>query len=82
VYRPLLSVSLQPEVLFYDRWMQLNEEAHGGFRSWAKRMFSGMELDTSDKIDKKIRFILDTSPTWDRFWMLPYSSFFLHPNHL
>jgi len=64
--RPLLSVSLQPEVLFYDRWMQLNEEAHGGFRSWAKRMFSGMELDTSDKIDKKIRFILDTSPTWDR----------------
>lgn len=64
--RPLLSVALQPEVLCYDKWMQLNEETHGGFRSWAKRIFSGMELDTPDKIDKKIRFILDTSPTWDR----------------
>jgi len=64
--RPLLSVALQPEVLSYDKWMQLNEEAHGGLRSWAKRMFSGMELDTSDKIEKKIHFILNTSPTWDR----------------
>lgn len=63
--RPLLSVAFLPEVFFYDRWLQLKEEAHG-VRSWAKRMFSGMELDTSDKIDKKIRFILNTSPTWDR----------------
>ncbi|KAH9299468.1 hypothetical protein KI387_031150, partial [Taxus chinensis] len=62
---PLLSVALQQEVLSYDKWMQLNEESRGGFREWLKRMFSGIERDASDKIDKKICFILSTSPTWD-----------------
>ncbi|XP_057820432.2 uncharacterized protein LOC131033275 [Cryptomeria japonica] len=64
--RALPSVTLHQEVLSYDKWMQLKEESRGGFREWLRHMFSRVERDVSDKIDKKLRFILSTSPAWDR----------------
>eukprot|EP01018_Ginkgo_biloba_P035099 Gb_19610 [translate_table: standard] len=64
--RPLLSVTLQPEVLSHDKWMQLNEESRGRFLTWVKRIFSGTEHEAQNKIDKMLRFILSTAPTWDR----------------
>eukprot|EP00252_Welwitschia_mirabilis_P018760 TRINITY_DN4189_c0_g1_i1.p1 TRINITY_DN4189_c0_g1~~TRINITY_DN4189_c0_g1_i1.p1 ORF type:complete len:325 (-),score=48.29 TRINITY_DN4189_c0_g1_i1:421-1395(-) len=75
--RLLPSIASQPEVLPYEKWSHLGEETKSYVWRWAKNVFSGMEHDTSRKLNKQLKFILSTSPSWDRIQLKGNKEFFV-----
>lgn len=64
--RPAYSITFQPEVVSFDKWVGLKSEVKPGFSSWIKDVFHGSKGEAQDNCFQKLHFILNTAPKWDR----------------
>ncbi|KAK8945424.1 hypothetical protein KSP40_PGU006962 [Platanthera guangdongensis] len=64
--RPAYSISVQPEVISFDKWVELKSEMKPQFFSWIKEVFHGSKGEAHNDWHQKLHFTLNTTPMWDR----------------
>ncbi|KAH0456175.1 hypothetical protein IEQ34_014082 [Dendrobium chrysotoxum] len=64
--RPAYSITFQPEVVSFDKWVGLKSEEKLGISSWIKDVFRGSKGKEQDDWYQKLHFVLNTAPMWDR----------------
>ncbi|KAL4199764.1 hypothetical protein AMTRI_Chr03g52900 [Amborella trichopoda] len=55
-----------PEVISYEKWLQLKPGSKFGFSNWMKDAFLGTKKDIQNGLDQKLHFVLGSAPMWDR----------------
>lgn len=64
--RPAYSISFQPEVISFDKWVELKSELKPQISSWFKEVFHGSKGEAHNDWHQKLHFTLNTTPMWDR----------------